>query len=322
MDGRFHIGKAFKIYNGICIVCGVIITALFAFLLFGTEAGFAWDDIAISVFFVFFGILLTAFGAGSLYVAGKAFIHVDDETVSAFCPLGFSLNCRIEDIDILDCEEAGLRIRLKNGKRYCIFFLENENQLYRYIRKRMPSGDGLSVSTDEMAQAVDELTFKKRRVGRAVIAFAVPLLPLLLLSGYLVGSDKDMHDFTGNDWMAFLIPNGIAIVSAVVAIFLIVKLLRLADDLFHAQNALYGRLMRTEPLPSGNPLRSFIKENGPRSYRLTVYGLPDTEQVYCVLETVVGRELQVTLESGLFESINEIQSDLDTLEEIPLPAQE
>ena len=138
MDGVFCKQGFTKIFNIAGLMSGVFLASLFGFFICTGELS-TLDDTVISCFFVCFGIFISILCGISLYVNKKAYIHIDEQKISAFCHFGLSLECNLSDISSVSYGGTGLYIQLKNGKKYNLMNLENAYQLGKTFKKGFPS---------------------------------------------------------------------------------------------------------------------------------------------------------------------------------------
>ena len=322
MDGKLRVDDSYITLNVIGLLSGLIILGFFAFLsLRGWAAPFTLNDTLIFTFLLIYGVFVTALCGAALFMSRKVFFRVDDASVSAFCQKGFSLRCSFEEIAFLELLNSGLSIRLKNGRRYKVFFLDNAMALYRYIRKRMPAGDDVSADKSELLSAIDALVPEKKRAGRVFLIGIFLLIPLIFLQGFSIGV-KELRRFSASDWAVFAVFFLVMLTIAAVSVVFYIRSERLDEELRSIGAALDLALLRAEPLPIGNVLKLFVNEDRYDPYRLTVFGFPDSPQVYYILERVAAHRLLRTFDSDFYDSFAELAPELDGLKEIPLPPAE
>ena len=145
------------------------------------------------------------------------------------------------------------------------------------------------------------------------------LIPLLLLASELTEL-KEFQDFTSYDWLIFtpIICAGIIII--VVSFIFFFRFLLLKRKIYKIQRNLYQTLLRTSPVGPGNALKLFIANNVFSPMRLTVFGCPDSGNVYYTMETVNRYyEIECVYTSKTYPSFKDIEPQFKGTTEIPLP---
>lgn len=318
MDGVFGKQRFTKVYNIAGLISGVFLVLLFGFFIIIGEYS-TLDDVIVSCFFVCFGLFISILCAISLHVNRKAYIHVDDQKISAFCHFGLSLECDLFDVSSVSYGGTGLNIQLKSGKKYNLMNLENAYQIGKYIQKRISVKPTISLDKDELMAAIPPLRKKRKYEGVASIICFLLLFPGIILTSVLTGW-KDLHDFTPNDWTIFSIIAGVGVIAIVVFCILLRKYLLHTDELSKIQGTLYQIILQTAPVQPGNAIKLFIDGEVYASIRLTVYGYPDSDEVYFTVEHVNRNfEVERIHESRIYSNINELAPEIEGMTEIALP---
>ena len=318
MDGIFGKKRFTKVYNVIGLISGVFLVLLFGSFLFVGEFS-TLDDVIISCFFVCFGFFVSFLCGISLYVNRKAYIHVDDQKISAFCHLGLSLKCDLSDVSSVSYGGTGLNIQLKNGKKYNLMNLENAFQIGKHIQRRIFVKPTSSLDKDDLMAAIPPLRKKRKYEGVASIICFLLIFPSIFLTAALT-EWKDLHEFSSDDWTVFSIMAGVGVVVIVVFCILLRKYLLDTDVLNKMQGMLYQTILQTAPVQPGNALKLFIDDEIYASVRLTVYGYPNSDEVYFTVEQVnQSYEIECIHTSRVYANVNELASEIENMTEVTIP---
>lgn len=318
MDGVFGKRKFTMVYNLIGLVSGVFLILMFGFFVCTGEYVTLDDQIA-SLFFVSFGCFASILCGVSLYVNRKAYIHVDEHGVSAFCHFGLSLECSFSDVSSVSYGGTGLNIQLKNGKKYSLMNLENAYQLGKYIQKRMPRKSMMIPDRNQLMTEILLLRKKRKYEGIGSICCFLLLIPGILLTTGLTGW-KDLQDFDSTDWTIFAVMAGFGVITVVMACILFRRFLLDTDKLHMIHDTLYQTLLRTSPIGPGNALRLFLDDDVNASIRLIVYGFPNSKEVYFAVEQInQNYEIDRIHESKIYSSMDALAPEIEGMTEIPLP---
>lgn len=318
MDGVFGKQKFTKVYNIIGLISGAFLVLLFGFFICIGEFN-TLDDMILSWFFVCFGLFISLLCAISLYVNRKAHIHVGENKISAFCHFGLTLECDLSEVSNVSYGGTGLNIQLKNGKKYNLMNLENAYQIGKYIQKRISVKPTISLNKDELMSAIPPLRKKRKREGISSIICFLLLFPGIFLTSALTGW-KDLHEFSSNDWTVFSIMAGAGVIVIVAFCILLRKYLLHTDELNKMQGTLYQIILQTAPVQPGNAIKLFIDDDVYSSIRLTIYGYPNSDEVYFTVEQVnQSFEIECIHTSRVYSNINELSPEVEGMTEIALP---
>ena len=318
MDGVFGKQRFTKVYNIIGFISGVILVFLFGFFI--CAGGYVTlDDTIASWFFVCFGFFISILCGGSLYVNRKAYIHVDAQGISAFCHIGLSLKCGFSDVSSVSYGGTGLNIQLNNGKKYSLIHLENADSLGKYIQKRIPRQSQAVLDKNELIQAIPPLRKKRKYEGIGAVCAFLLLIPVILLTSALTGW-KDLSEFTSGDWSVFAAMACVSVILIVLSCILLRRFLRHTDALNEKLDALSRILLQASPLRPGNALKMYVDDDFHPSIRLTVYGYPNSGEVYFTVEQVSKNfELVCIHESKVYSGMDALAPEIADMTEIPLP---
>lgn len=317
MDGIFSKQRFTAVYNIIGFISGVFLVLMFGYFICMGEFS-TLDDMIFSWFFVCFGFLASLLCGGSLYVNWKAYIHVDEQKISAFCHFGLSLKCDLSDVSSVSYGGAGLNIQLKSGKKYNLMNLENAYQVGRYIQRRISVKPAASLDKDELMAAILPLRKKRKNDGITSICCFLLFFSGIFLTSALTGW-KDLHAFTSNDWTVFTISAGVGVITLILFCLRLRQWLLHTDALNKMQGTLYQMILHTAPLQPGNAIKLFV-DDVYASVRLTVYGYPNSDEVYFTVEQVnQSYEIECVHTSRVYSNFNDLAPEIEGMTEIALP---
>ena len=220
MDGIFRRKKWNRFLNWMGLLSGIGLMGLFTFLMV-VDPPQHWDDALAVGFFVVFGLVVSVFCIFGLRNGPKIFLHVEEDRILGWTPMGGVLNCAMGDVKAVAWGGGGLNVTLKNGKRYNYTDLDNFHEIGEFIRQRTFIPESVSMDRETLATAILK---QKRRCKRRVIGILVSLLLVflpILLAAFLTDG-KELHDFAAADWKIFLILMALGLL-AFLAFFLFLK---------------------------------------------------------------------------------------------------
>ena len=318
MDGVFCKQRFTKIFNIAGLMSGVFLALLFGFFIFTGEFS-TLDYIIISCFFACFGLLISILCGISLYVNKKAYIHINEQKISAFCHFGLSLECNLSDVSRVSYGGTGLYIQLKNGKKYNLMNLENAYQLGKHIQKRLPIKPSTSLKKDELTAAIPPLRKKRKQEGIGAIISFLLIFPGIFLTAALTDW-KDLYEFSSKDWTVFSLMFGVGVIVIVVFCILLRKYLLDTEEINKMQETLCQIILKTAPVQPGNPIKLLIDDDIYASIRLTIYGYPNSDDVYFTVEQVNrSYEIECIHTSKVYADINELSPEIEGMTEIAIP---
>lgn len=318
MDGVFRKQGFTKVYNIIGLISGIFLILLFGFFICAGEFD-TLDDQIVSWFFFCFGLFVSILCGVSLQVNRIARIHVDEHGITAFCHFGRSLECSYSDIDSVSYGGQGLNIQLNNGRKYCLMNLENVYQIGNYIQRRISRKPVVFQNKNELIAAI--LSLRKKRKYEGIFSICCFLLHFagIFLTGALTGW-KELQDFTATDWKLFAVMACCGVLMVAAACLLLRSYLLHTDKLHKLQGALHQTLLQTSPLGPGNARKLFLDDEYNPTIRLTVYGYPNSSDVYFTVEHVTPNyEIACIHESKIYSSMEELAPEIEGMAEIALP---
>lgn len=220
MDGIFRKKKWNRFLNWLGLVSGVGLMGLFAFLMV-VDPPEHWDDALAAGFFVVFGLVVSVFCIIGLRNGPKLFLHVEEDRILGWTPMGGVLNCGMGDVKAVAWGGGGLNVTLKNGRRYNYMDLRNDDDIGEFIHQRTFVPESVSMDREALATAILKQKGRcKRRVIGILGSLLLVFLPIVLAAFLTDG--KELHDFAAADWKVFLILMALGLL-AFLAFFLFLK---------------------------------------------------------------------------------------------------
>ena len=187
------------------------------------------------------------------------------------------------------------------------------------FKKGFPQKPSISPDIDELLAAIPPLRKKRKCEGISSIFCFLLIFPGIFLTAALTGW-KDLHEFSSYDWTVFTIMAGIGVITIVVFCMLLRKYLLHTDELNKIQGTLYQIILQTAPVQPGNAIKLFIDDDIYASIRLTIYGYPNSDEVYFTVEQVnQSLEIECIHTSRIYSNINELSPEVEDMTEIALP---
>lgn len=82
----------------------------------------------------------------------------------------------------------------------------------------------------------------------------------------------------------------------------------------------YQTILQTTPVQPGNAIKLYIDDDVYSSIRLTIYGYPNSDEVYFTVEQVnQSFEIERIHTSRVYSNINELSPEVEGMTEIALP---
>lgn len=318
MEGVFSKQRLTVAYKIVGLISGAVFALLSGVMIctgeFTVLADLLWDSLALC-----FGFLMAVFCGKSLHRNRKAYFHADAQGITAYCQSGGALQCSFKDVSDVMLGYNTLHIWLKNCRKYSLTNLENAYLVAEYIRERIPEKPVTFGEEAELREAIPALREKCKDEGAASVCCYILLFPCILLTMGLT-EGKELNEFTCENWEVFA---GMALAGAMIitaAFLLLRRFLRHQKQLRKAQGELYQIVLRNSPVGPGNVRKLFLDSAEKASTRLTVYGYPDSPEVYFTVETVNGNyEIERVYESGIYADMDTIAPVIQELTEISFP---
>ncbi len=338
MDGVIQSKRAVSKFGYWLIVPGTLLSAIMIFVLIAGKDELASDDKGAVVFFIVLGAICIVCGIVALLMRKKFYIHAEEDSISAFCQWGGKLNCSMEDVDHIErngtgyvdregnaYEDTVLLIYLKNGKKYQIWHLENGEELYRFIRKRLPSQNSIGEPAGDLTKLRTERQGLKKKYRKILIPCicCIPMLIPLILLTVIFTDGKELSEFSQRDWRVFCVFAGISLILIIAFIVLLPRATRLWKKIGRTESSILLTILLTAPLRPGKALRMYLDDPEEPAFRLVVFGLLDYDEVFYVIESIgPDEEIVLLSESKMYSTFEELKPELEELTEVPLPAGE
>ncbi len=305
MKGEF-IPRKFRIVNLLFLVGGLCSIGFYIYLVVAVP-----EDAGL-LFFPILGVVLCSLSVLTYLITKNGTVAVDETTIKARYGTFWKIDCALTDVAFAGAQGNALTVRLKNGKVHTIMNLTNARQLASYIRKRLAPED------KEPPDALIEkrsllMKTRKKDIFRICVGFAFMLL-MIFLTVFLTDG-KELNEFGNTDRIIF----ALMIVTELITVVLIFRLAGRAGNSFdligHLQYTIRKRVVETAELPPGNVIRVLTDEDC--DGRLTVYGYPNDDRVYYVVQHFdKDFSLVTTFESDIFENAGQLPDGFDSLTDV------
>ncbi|MCR5181659.1 MAG: hypothetical protein K6D56_01395 [Clostridia bacterium] len=263
------------------VIVGLLFIALTVFLLFVDDT--LYDDPSPAFYIFTFGLVCILIGLRTLAVNKKACIHADEDGIEASISYWLFLgrvSCKYSEIISAKLYGDTLVVRcVETKKSFQMNDLDNSDELYRYIRRRIPY-QRPKASIEDLKTTVANLGSQRKT---ALKKFAVIIILFVATLAAVIVSDGSNH-VSGFDW-----PLALSIVSFVaMTVLLCVKTIRVAriSGMFlKTREELIQCVIRDTPPQPGDVVAVYINDqNDP--FRCVVYRTPDSEEKHLVFECV------------------------------------
>ncbi len=323
MNNNEHSAKGIKAVNGVfnhrnrivwilSIIAGLADAVLFAVILISGEDKEETTGLIIAAVC---GVLLAAFGVLSVIAERKWFLAFDGKTLSAKYGFFRSVDLRVEDIRQATIFYSSLTIVASDNKSYIINSLQNAADIAEKIRSaisgRIDCDTEPEVLYGKLKEALEE---KKKNVGNLAICFFVFLA--LLLAVYVLEEKSGLippflkKEYTVITLVVF------ALIDMAASLMVANKYGKNTRDISLKREEVVKYLIYRSPLPAGNVYKVLKDDNN--SSRLTVMRLPNSDNVYCVIEFIGGKIPMIVEkeESGIFKDYDELLPQIEEMTEI------
>lgn len=318
LEGQFLRKKSAAVERAIIALCGVLMIGLFFFLLVvDPEIRESREDVRTLSILVLFGVLEILISFSAYFFNRHAYLHLSEEHISARYSWNKKLFCYYSEIAWVAYSPTTLTIMLKSGKMRNIYNLANAAAICRAIRKQIyrPVQDGLDVVKMRRELAKEQKKLKKELWVLVAICLFV-FLNLLFCIFWTDG--KDISAFSPSE-RGFFILFAVTEVAAVLVLFIWTGFTGKSEKRFkQRKDALRRAALMTTPVLPGNLIACYI--DGNNRFRVTIYGFPNSEQVYYCQENVNSEyQLKSVHQSEIFESKEKLLQLTDLLIRVPEP---
>lgn len=318
MEGRFLRKKSASVWRIIIALCGVLIIGLFFFILVvDPEIRESREGIRTASILILFGGLDILLSILAYLFNRHAYLHLCGEHISARYSWNNKLFCYYSEIAWVAYSPTTLTIMLKSGKMRNIYNLANAAAICRAIRKQIyrPMQDGLDVVKMRRELVREQKKLKKELWVLVAICLFVSLN---LLFSIFWTDGKDISAFSPVE-RGFFILFTVTEVAAVLVLFIWTGFTGKNEKQFkRRKDALRRAVLMTTPVLPGNLTGCYI--DGNNRFRITLYGFPNSEQVYYCQENVNSEyQLKSVYQSEIFENEEELLPLTDLLIRVPEP---
>lgn len=301
MDGIF-LRKNFNVHLFLFFLCGFAFIGLYTFLSI-VDPGSSGELRT----FLYVGILLWSFVIPSWFLNLGAYFRIEGDSVRGKYHWCGRLDCKIDEIAFVMAQINTLTILLKNGKRHVIQGIGNSWALATQIRRQSfcPESEAPSVLRKKLETA--QSNYKKNllwTLGGCAMMF------LNILIGVLLTGGRDLFEFSTTDWILFTVTCVAELVIMIAAFYFAGKGGRQLLPVEQLKYRLRGAYIMFQPLPPGTVKR--VCTDADYSRRITVYGFPNDERVYCCVQRFISdTELRTVRTTDLYDSEEALDEAVD-----------
>ena len=263
------------------VIAGLFLIALTVFGLFVDDT--LYDDPS-PVFCLFtFGLVSILIGLRTLAVNKKACVHADEDGIEASISYWLFLgrvSCKYSEIVSAKLYGDTLVIRCVDTKKsFQMNDLDNCDELYRYIRRRIPY-QSPKASIDDLKTTVANLASQRKT---ALKKFAVIIILFVATLAAVIVSAGSNH-VSGFDWPLALSIVSFVLMTALLYVYTI-RGVRISGMFLKSREELIQCVIRNTPPTPGNVVAVYLcDQNDP--FRCVVYRSHDSEEEHLVFEGV------------------------------------
>lgn len=303
MDGIIIKKKKWQIIG---LVWGLIFGGLF--ICMGMSLGS--KDLGIVIFNAAAGILVAVFSIVSLCIQKKVFIHLDDEGINAFCHYGLSLNCCYDDIKEVSLDpndHSHMKLRLKNGRRYSVFHIRNYVEIYRFILNRIDDPVRKDISVNNSEEIVNNIRSEKKKesvflAGAVILIMVFTMIVIRFLNG------REVAELDRADKTVFYCITGFAAIIYVCGLVWGNNHRKRMQELQKKSEGFQSIMLKASYVNHNRCIAMFLDDMALPALRVLVFGYPNSESVFCRLETLNGDYKVVKcVESEIFDNYEELE---------------
>lgn len=317
MDGIFGKSRFSVLFDILGIIAGIVLMAMLpVFIIVDIIVGDSMtsDTILGLAFFAGLGLIVVLICIASLFLNKGAFLHLDEDGISARFLWKTKLKCNYSEIAFCEYGINTLTVRLKYGKLYIVPNILNAADICGEIRKRITVSDENDYTTAELYDEVCSIKKERKKWIVLTVIFGSMMFLAIAVTVLLTGG-KDPSEFSNDDWTVFIIFGNFELIDVIVTFIFANKCGKLNPILNEKRTLLKTLILKTAPLPPGNLLNVYIDTD--YNARAIIFGYPNMDDVYFIIQ-VVDKEYNITTtySSEVFSSIEELQPMLEELIQI------
>lgn len=260
-----------------------------------------------SISYLIIGLFICAVVVPSWLMNYKAFITIDEASITAKYHWFGKINCKTSDVDFVVAGTNSLTISLKNGKTHIIMGIKNSFDICSYIRRYMSFE--VVDQPEKLIQKLKKLRSAKRKNFIFVFVGIALMFINIFVAVFLTGG-RDMHEFSKNDWIIFSIMVVVEITTVIATFYFANKAGKKDFLLAKLKYTVRRKIIETKPLLSGNAVKVFADEDYNR--RITLFGFPNDASGYYTIQAFTDNYIFVKIfESEVFENMEQLSEVLE-----------
>ena len=306
MEGMF-LRKKFNIWLFLLFLCGLAFIGLYIFL--NIVDPVATNEL---LAFLIVGIMICLVVIPSWLLNLGAFISIDDDSIKAKYHCFGKIDCKLSDATFAIARVNTLIIQLKDGKTHTIMGIENSLPLASFIRRNMSFE-----TTEQPEELMKELSNLKstKRKGLIYVCFGVALMFINIFITVFLTGEREMHEFSNNDWTIFAIMVATEIATVVATFYFAGKTGKNNIPIEKLQYSIQRRIIEAQPLLPGFVIAVYTDDN--YTGRITLFGYPhDGAVYYSVQEFASDYTLFRAYTSDVYASQEELPANFEVLIDI------
>ena len=256
------------------------------------------------LFFLTLGIIMCAIAIPFWFFNWGAFIIIDGDSIKAKYNWFGKIDCKISDVALATARLDTLTIELKDGKCHNIMGLSNAIKLSSMIQRNISF-----TATESPESLIKKLNTLERtkKSGTVFVISGISVMFIIVFVAVLLTGGRDIPEFSRTDWTVFTTMCAIEIITTIVTFYFAHKVGRNHISEIKLQHNICKSVIEATPLLPGNAL--LILTDDIFTMRITVYGFPNDNSVYYIIEEVTSSyTLEKIYESETFDDIEDINT--------------
>lgn len=306
MDGVFKKKKGDMVSNIIMIFSGISLILLFGFIWIVDEEAAIDDD---SVFLVVLGIICICIGVFSGLFNYKAYLHIENNHISARFNWNRRLECGFEKIKSVYCQKDTLTI--ETNKSYVILGLKNAYDLCLFIRKNLENSDEIT----DMETIIEEIVTiqGKRKKEVMIVCGCAILMGIGFFVPMVLTGDKEFFEFSRSDWILTATMGLFGIIFLVIMFVVAVPAGEKARYIIGLEDKLRRVIMKNTAVSRKGSI--FVYTDIESFWRMIVFGDFENAGVYYIVEAINRNyEVEIIYTSEIFWKMEDLKMEIEDSE--------
>ena len=306
MEGIF-LRKKFNVWLFLLFSCGLFFMGLYFFINI-TDPTATSETLT----FLIMGILIVLGVIPSWLLNFGAYIRIDEDSIKAKYHWFGKIDCKLSDVAFAVARVNTLIIQLKDGKTYTIMGIENSWPLASLIRRKM-SFD-VTEQPETLNEKLNNLKSAKKK-GLIYVCLGVALMFINIFVTVFLTGEREMYEFSKNDWFVFAAMCAIEITITIVTFYFAVGTGKYNIPIEKLRYEIQRRSIETQPLLPGFVIAVYTDDT--YTGRITLFGYPhDSAVYYSVQEFASDYTLFRAYTSDVYDSQEDLPANFEVLIDI------